>query len=289
MTAKGLSFPALSPMSMDYQADVGYDAEVHVNKSDSKITVNHVLTGDSIIGEFIKAQKAAFGCVVALPATMYRRIHVCTDIVCGQKKLTAKQEIDYKDSGYSDSVERPQFMPIIIKKGEDNIDSSENNVGLGDLWRNEKIKFPAGGIIGSVGWWRMQGITRDMIIFRVDERMEPGRIEVEFDPNGGGRFLALVDKSFLKFLKNPTNESAKYHVRSVCIHVFSQGLGNLASGEVDDWQSHPNLKSLAELLKDRNHPNWDENEVEFKPEKIATDIAPYQFDMVEDDEGERDE
>ena len=285
MTAKGLSFPALSPMSMDYQADVGYSAEIHVNKSDGKITVSHVLTGDSIIGEFIKNQKAVFGCVLALPATMYRQIHVCADIVSGQDKLTAKQEINYKDSGYSDSVERPQFMPVIIKKGEDNIDSSEKGVGLGDLWRNEKIKFPAGGIIGSAGWWRMQGITRDMILFRAEERMEPGRIEVEFDPNGGGRFLAIVDKSFLKFLKNPANESARHHIHSVCIHVFSQGLGNLASGEVDDWESHPNLKSLAELLTERDHPRWWEKDQGFKPEKIATDIVPYQFDIVED-EGE---
>ena len=287
MTAKGFSFPALSPMSMDYQADVGYNAEVHVNKSDGEITVSHVLTGDSIIGEFIKNQKAVFGCVVALPATMYRRIHVCTDIVPGQDKLTAKQKIDYKESGYSDSVERPKFMPIIIKKGEDSIDSSEKNAGLGDLWQNKKIKFPAGGMIGSAGWWRMQGITRDMVFFRVEKRMEPGRIEVEFDPNGGGRFLALVDKSFLTFLKNPANESARHHVRSVCIHVFSQGLSNLASGEVEDWESHSNLKALSELLIERNHPGWWDENKDFKPEIIATDITPYQFDIV--GEGDEDE
>ena len=287
MTAKGLSFPALSPMSMDYKADVGYEAEVYVNKSAGKITVNHVLTGDSIIGEFIKAKKATFGCVVALPATMYRRTHVCKDIVSEENMLTASQEIDYKESGYSDSVERPQFLPIIIKQGEDNIDSSEKDIGLGDLWRNEKIKFPAGGIIGSASWWRVQGVTKDMVFFRVDEKMEPGRIKVEFDPNGGGRFLGVVDKSFLKFLKNPTNESSRHHVRSVCIHVFSQGLGNLASGKMSDWESYPNLKSLAELLAARNYPSWSDNE--FQPESIASDITPYEFDIVGDDGGDEDE
>ena len=54
---------------------------------------------------------------------------------------------------------------------------------------------------------------------------------------------------------------------------------------MDDWESHPNLKSLAELLTERDHPRWWEKDQGFKPEKIATDIVPYQFDIVED-EGE---
>ena len=287
MTAKGFSFPALSPMSMDYQEGVEYDAEVHVNKSAGEITVNHVLTGDSIIDEFIKNQKAVFGCVVALPATMYRRVHVCTDIVTEPNRVTAEQKIDYKESGYSDSVERPQFMPIIIKKGEDRIGSSEKNTGLGDLWKNKEIKFPAGGMVGSAGWWRIHRITRDIVSFQVDERMEQGKIKVVFDDKGGGRFLGIVDKSFLTFLKNPPNESAKHHVNSVCIHVLSQGLSNLASGEPDDWQSHPNLKALADSLIERNYPGWWEEDQDFKPELIATDITPYEFDRIEN--GEEDE
>ena len=279
MEPKGFSFPVLSPVSMDYKPGVEYSADIGVIRGVNKIIVTHKLVGDSIIAEFIKKQKAVFGCMVSLPSTMYRETFVCKT-----NELTAIQEIDYQDSGYSQNVQLPLFLPVIIKDGGDDIDGSAKSSGLGDLWQEGKVKFPTGGIIGSTDWMIIGGVAGGIVTIKADESIEPGTIKVQFVGEAGFRFQALVNPSFFNYLQSPGDfntrdpQRERIRVKDVYIHILSRGLEKLSLGELEEWEEHFNLKMLANMLKLHGLPGdppW--NEPDFDAERVATTIAPYEF------------
>ena len=283
MEPKGFSFPMLSPVSLDYKLGVEYSADIAVIRGASKIIVTHKLAGDSIVAEFIKNQKAFFGCMVSLPSTMYREVFVYKETT----ELTAIQEIDYQDSGYSQNVQLPLFLPVIIKEGDDILGSAEGS-GLGDLWQAEKVKFPTGGIIGSTDWMRIGGVAGGIVVIKADKSINPGTIKVQFEDEAGFRFQALVSPSFFDYLRSPEDSNPRdpqrerVRVKDVYIHILSRGLEKLSFRKLEEWEEHSNLKLLADMLKQHGQPHWDEPE--FDAEKAATTIKPYEFYAEEDDD-----
>lgn len=288
MEPKGFSFPVLSPVSMDYKPDVEYSADIGVIRGANKIIVTHKLVGDSIVAEFIKKQEAVFGCMVSLPSTMYREVFVCET-----SEPTATQEIDYQDSGYSENVQLPLFLPVIIKGEGMDIDGSAKGSGLGALWQDGRVQFPTGGIIGigSPDWMQIGGVAGGIVVIKADESIDPGIINVQFEMEAGFRFQALVNPSFFNYLQSPGDfntrdpQRERIRVKDVYIHILSRGLEMLSSGKFPEWEEHFNLNMLANMLKLHGLPGdppWDEPE--FDAERAATTIYPYVFDTKKDED-----
>ena len=278
---KGFSFPVLSDVSLDYLPGVEYSARIDIIGDGGQIIVSHKLTGNSIVAKFLKEQKAFFGCVISLPATMYRRVFVCKTHGVTPTEITAIQDINYEESGYNESLELPQFRAVIIKNGDDSIDGSEKSAGLEDLWQSDEINFPSGSIIGDADWKRRGGAMGGFIIIKADPDIPLRSIKVELMKEQGFRFRALVHPSFYKDLDAPENP----RVWDVYIHIFSRGLEKLAALNMKrkEWEEFTNLKLLAALLIKHGQPLWDEDE--FHPETVATIVRPYK-PIMEGDEHE---
>ena len=278
MEPKNFPFPMLSEMSIDYQQGAEYKAKIR-QTSNSNIVVSHKLTNNNIVAKFVAAKKAKFGCVVSLPATLFRKVFICES-----DGLSAVQEIDYKFAGGSENVESPKFLPVIIKVGEDNINSPLEESGLGDLWQDGNVNFPDGSIIGSAGWMQYGGATKSILQIIVDEKLSPGQIRVETNFEGGFRFLAHVDQSFHDFLRYPGDanprdlQSVENHARSVQVQMFSRALEMLhadAKSESYNWEEYPNLKLLAGMLDDEDQPHWTHEH--FCADEVATALRPHWF------------
>ena len=272
MELKGFPFPVLSDISMDYRSGVEYSARIDIIGDGDNIIVSHKLIGDSIVAKFLKEQKASFGCVVSLPATMYRKVFVCKTHAVTPTEITAIQDINYEESGYNESLELPLFRPVIIKNGDDSIDGAEKGAGLEDLWQSDKINFLSGSIIGYADWMSRGGPIGSFIIIKEDPNIPFGGLKVELTKEQGFRFRALVHPLFFKDLDAPENP----RVWDIYIHIFSRGLEKLAAMNMkrEEWEEFRNLKLLAMLLKKHGQPLWDEDE--FHPEVVATTIRPYQ-------------
>ena len=279
---KGFTFPVLSDVSLDYLSGVEYSARIDIIGDGDKIIVSHKLVGNSIVAKFLKEHKASFGCVVSLPATMYRKVFICDTHAATPTEITATHKIDYEESGYNASVELPQFRPVIIKKGDDSIDGSEKDSGLEDLWSGSEIHFPSGSIIGYDNWMRRGGALGSFIVIRQDPDIPPGSIKVELIKEQGFRFRALVHPSFYKDLDAPENP----RVWDIYIHIFSRGLEKLAASKMKqkEWEEFTNLKLLDMLLKEHGQPRWDADE--FHPELVATIIRPYKSVAARNDDDE---
>ncbi len=269
MQPKIFPFPVISPVSLDYQSNVQYKCEISC-MGKNNIIVTHEIADGNIIANLLKNGDAKFGCMVSLPATMYRQLF--TD---NNKSLNVIQKIDYNKSGANDDTQHPMFRPVIITTEELYIKSDEKH-GFNDIWFGQEIKFPPGAIIGFGDWMKFGNPVNSIFLLKEDESMQQGMMEVEADANGGFIFNIKVHKSILTFIsesdsRSDTNE--KKHSISILTHALSRGLEILAKDYKDNWEHYPNLKLFAQYLKDNGQPHWDKEG--FCPEKVATSLYPH--------------
>ncbi len=266
MQPKTFPFPVVSPVSLDYQSKVQYKCEISSMDSNN-IVVTHEITDGNIIAELIKSGDAKFGCMVSLPATIYRRL-----FTNDSKSLNVTQQINYNESGAHNDIQHPMFRPVIIMTKEFNIIKSDEKHGFDDIWLGQKIKFPQGGIIGFEDWMKFGDAASSILRFvkAHDENIQEGMIKVDPDETGGFRFKVSVHESLFTFMSSNPYDN---HSRSIWTHALSRGFEILATDYRKNWEKYPNLKLLEQYLKNMGQPCWDDDE--FYPEKVATYLYPH--------------
>ncbi len=269
MKPQTFPFPVISPVSLDYQSKVQYKCEIN-RMDNNNIIVTHEITDDNIIADLLKSGDAKFGCMVSLPATMYRQLF--TD---DNKSLNVVQKINYNKAGAHDDIQYPMFRPVIIVTKDINVINPDKTQGFDDIWLGQEIKFPQGGIIGFDEWMKFGDAASSLLRFvKVDdENIQNGMIKVEPDDTGGFRFKVSVHESLFTFMTNSYNKNEKSHVRSICTHALSRGFEILASSYKDNWEQYPNLKLLEQQLKNEEQLCWYEDG--FCPETVATYLYPH--------------
>ncbi len=264
MQPKTFPFPVVSPVSLDYQSSVKYECKISIK--DSTITVTHQISDGNIIADSLRRGNAKFGCMVSLPATMYRKLH--TD---DNKLLEVVQNIKY-ESGKND-MQYPMLRPVIIMTEDIPIENPDKAQGFNDIWLEKKINFPKGGIIGFDDWFIFEHAVHGMFSLKPDNNIEYGIIKVEPSEDEGFRFNVQVHTSFLTFMQCQNGE--QNHIDSIWTHVLSSALVILATQykEKEKWEQYINLKSLTQYLQNKNQPHWSEDD--FYPEEVATSLYPH--------------
>ncbi len=278
---KSFPFPVLSPSNMDYSDNCSYSAESSRIQKDCNLLIQHHIEGKNLVGTLINEKRAAFACIVSLPATMYRRV-----FVSDTTELECRQVIPYAESGYGQndvSIDPPMFRPIIIAKEEINIKSTLEHQ-LNFHWKNTDITIPKGAIIAYDFWQRFGGDIGGLLIIQIDERLPEGALYVEEEVDGGFRFRVRVDQKLYDNLKSLTPGQKCYRQRtSVLTHALSAGFSILKEKYRDnEWKEHSNLRLLYDKLKQENLSTWMEDD--FSPEKTATLLHPHIFPLNDDEE-----
>lgn len=280
MIVRACSFPVLRGDSSDYIPEAQYKADVNRHGESGKATVHHRITGKNLVAQMLAEGKAVFACVTCVPSTMYRTLEVCQE----KPNKTADGAVDISQTFDTpeDHIDSPPvFHPIVVAR--DNCDRhGDGDSGLDELYRGEKLSFPVGAIIASAGWFLIGGGVDELLMLQEYAGLKDGQIDVEVSLEHGGRFMVRVNENTLKQLKLQADATAN---KSIYIHALSAGLQRLAemhggtgTDESDDSRQYANLRMLADMLKEKGYPTWDEWELkgsEFKAEVAATAIRPH--------------
>ena len=111
--------------------------------------------------------------------------------------------------------------------------------------------------------------------------MEKGGFTVKANSNDGFYFSLEAAPDIFQFLQNPQGELALR--KSILVHAVSQCLNILKSDydasreddETGQWEQYRNLKSLSDLLAEKNMGHWSDED--FDPVRVATGLYPIEI------------
>ena len=234
--------------------------------SATKVTIRHELKGAPFVEKLIQNGKAQFACLLSVPKTGFRKL-------C--RADSDEQEISWD---LDIAGEHPILGPVIVYVGDGMSCKLTGKDGVAGIWQNRKIEFPKGARLARGRYLRTSNTMRQLLRVQCSESMKKGGFTVKPNSNDGFYFALEAARDIFQFLQNPQGESALR--KSILVHAVSQCLNILktdygASQEDDEtgqWEQYRNLKSLSDLLGDRNMGHWSDED--FDTVRVATELYP---------------
>ena len=241
-----------------------YSVSLNHEKQGRSFSLTHEVEGAELITNWIEARKVRFVCSVATPLSAYRELHVSDE-------PTHIVEWEPQDLG-----SHPLFTPMIVSGVpiEHSVDADRDD--LDSLWDRRQLLLPKGAKVVMGPTFALQSGLSGLLDFVLNENFGPGRFRVEPIQEEGFKFRVHLSKNLHDYLRYRRQEVAGSNIMT---HIVSAALTRLKeeysedNGE-EEWEElFPNLRALAELLKEKQLPHWsDEN---FRPEFVATGLYPH--------------
>ena len=245
--------------------------------SGTKIILRHELKGAPFVENLIQDGKARFACLVSVPKTGYRKLHMAD---------SSEQEITW-DLGVVG--EPPMLGPVVLYVGDDLSHKLTPKDGVAKTWRNQKIDIPKGARLARGRYLGCSVAIQRLLKVRCKENMKPGSFTVSPNSNHGFYFCLEAAPDIFQFLQNPQGQlalrsSVLTHAVSQCFNILKSDYG--ASGEDDEkvgqWEQYKNLVSLSDWLETQKLPHWSEED--FDAVLMATHIYPIRISLSEEEE-----
>ena len=154
------------------------------------------------------------------------------------------------------------------------VDADEDE--LDPLWDGRELLLPKGAKVAVGPTFALQSGLLGLLNFILEEDFDSGRFRVEPSQEEGFKFKVHLSENLHNYLLYSRQEAARSNIMT---HIVSAALTRLKDEYSEDdgeegWESFPNLRALAELLKEKNLPHWSEKD-RFKPEFVATGLYPH--------------
>lgn len=263
---RSLPYPAIEDGNLSYP-NGEYLVETTPQQDGVSVLLNHAVKGADFLERVISAGKAKYGCLVSVPLTGYRKLHLSDD---------ARQRVEWN----MDVVgEPPMLRPILISVAEIYCTLGPSD-GVAEAWQGREIKIPRGARLALKSYLRPNSSLHHLLQVENDTSLRDGCFEVKPCQEDGFYFKVHAASDLFPFLQNASGHEA--HRKSVLTHVASRCLEILArdyssqdeEGEDDSkWKSFRNLEALANELAKYELPIWDENG--FAADKVATRLYPH--------------
>lgn len=263
---RSLPYPAIEDGNLSYPYGE-YNVDITPQPDGFSVILNHAVKGAEFLKRMIYEGKAQYGCLVAVPLTGYRKLHLSDD---------PHQWVKWNEGVIG---EPPMLRPIIVSVTEISCLLGPGD-GVANAWQGQKIYIPKGARLALKGYSRPTSSLRHLLHVVKDHELPKGCFEVKQCEEDGFYFKVHAAEDLCPFLQNAPGYEA--HRRSVLSHVASRCLEILArdygvQDEEDEdgsqWESFRNLVALAEELKKQDLPIWDE-EI-FAADKVATQLYPH--------------
>lgn len=288
-SASSYPFPVLGPGRLDYGDGSAYETadwkKVTRDNGDVYVELQHLLVGENLVSQLVRAGEAVFGCMVVIKATMYRR----TFFVESSHELSIKQSIPIEKG--KRTIELPKFMPVVIYMGDRRTISAGEVVGGDEYWQEQGFVIHRGAIIArDKGHEFIPGLGHLLNVKRKDD-LRDGEISVNVCSDSGGYFTVYVAPDLYRGMMSAQARGSEYvaHRNSILTHALSVGFAELAedysgeSGE-SDLELPENFQAVKRLLEAKGMETWEDGE-EFSPCEAACIIEPHLLDsIVSDDE-----
>ena len=257
--------------------------------SSTEVILHHELEGEGtrFIQKLIEEDKAEFACLVSVPKTGYRQLHM---------SKTSEQKINWD---LSVAGEPPQLEPVILY-----VDGNLQNGtwteehGVAELWLNQAIYIPKGARLARHRTLRPSSEIRHLLRAKCDDSMRQGTFTVSPNSNEGFYFSLIAAEDIYKFIQNPQGNSALRgsivtHAVGECFHILKTDYGASDEGEDEGnkWERHPNLVALSKWLENEGlDRHWEDkgivhhwSEDGFDAVRVATELYPIDSSTLEED------
>ena len=277
-SARILPHPAIEDGNFSFpEGDYQVSHEPSGN-SDTEVVLHHTLKGARFIQKLIDQGKAKFVCLVSVPKTGYRKLHMSKD---SKQKISWDPEVAGK---------HPFLIPSILYVGEDLEGGTwAEEDGVAAIWLNQEIYIPRGARL-AIGRSMKHKLEAWLLQIEPDPTMKPGTfsvLETASDSSDGFYFTLKAAKDIFDFIQidhSALRGSIITHAVTACFHILQTRYdapdvdqemnGDEESEEVspNEWKHFPNLVALSELLKNKGLPHWSEKG--FDAVKVTTELYP---------------
>lgn len=263
---RSLPYPVIEEGNLSYPRGE-YLVETTPQQDGVSVLLNHAVIGAAFLEGVISAGKAKYGCLVSVPLTGYRKLHL-SDHACQR----VKWDMDVVG-------EPPMLRPIIISVAEIYCMLGPSD-GVAQAWQGREITIPKGARLALKSYLRPNSSLHHLLKVENNTSLRDGCFEVKPCEEDGFYFKVQAASDLFPFLQNASGHEA--HRKSVLTHVAGRCLEILAreysgqdeEGEDDSkWKSFRNLEALANELVKHELPIWDEEG--FAADKVATRLYPH--------------
>ena len=272
---RSLPYPTIEDGNLSYP-DGEYLVDTTPQIDGVSVILNHTVRGATFLERVILEGKARYGCLVSVPLTGYRRLHLSDD---------AHQRVEW-DMGVVG--EPPMLRPVVVSVTEISCKLGPED-GVAEAWQGSEIAIPRGARLALQNYLRPTSSLHHLLHVVQEPEFRDGCFEVKPCEEEGFYFKVYAASDLFPFLQNPGGHTK--HRGSVLTHVVSRCLEILARdySEPDDesedsskWESFPNLRALASELEKNELPIWEEDG--FPADKVATQLHPHYPPISEDEE-----
>ena len=251
-----------------------YELEIVSRDDGVSVQVTHRLKGATLLERFVEDGRAKYGCLVSIPQTGYKKLHLCE----------VKKNVQTVEWSLGDVGEPPIIRPILVSV-EDFKHKFSPEDGIDKAWEGKTVEIPKGAKLARAVHMRSVASLKSMITVQLDENLSSGSFTVEIDENQGFRFTAYAAKDLHEFLQSHGTINQELY-RSMVAHIVSMCFVTLCKEQgVDEdnqekWSEFSNLQMLSDLLEKEGLPHWSDDK--FKPEQAALQLYPLLLPDQED-------
>ena len=249
---RSFPYPVIEEGNLSYP-NGEYQVDPTPQQNGVSVLLNHSVSGAAFLQRALSEGKAQYGCLVSVPLTGYRRLHLSGD---------PRQQVEWS----MDVVGQPPMLkPVILSVTEfSRILGSKDEVAEG--WQGREIRILKGARLALKSYLRPNASLHRLLKLEKDSDLSKGCFEVKPCEEDGFYFKVHAASDLSSFLQNASGYAAHRssiltHVVSRCLEILKQDYGKSdKDGESDaDWQSFSNLKALAAKLENDELPLWDED------------------------------
>lgn len=272
---RSLPYPVLEDGNLSYPQGQ-YTVETRPQAGGVSVIIHHQVQGAPFLDRLFREGKSQYGCLVSVPLTGYRRLHLSND---------ARQPVEW-DIGLVG--EPPLLRPIIISVADFSCWLGPDD-GVTEAWQNREVTFPKGARLALRGYLKAYSSLNELLEINLDPNLPMGSFEVQKCSEEGFYFKVSAASDLFEFLQDPGGHkdhrgSILTHVTSRCFEILKEDYGQSEEdGEWGSvWRQFRNLVALSDELKEKNLPLWDEEG--FSADKVSTRLYPHRPSVSEAEE-----
>ena len=271
---RSLPYPAIEEGNLSYP-DGKYLVEITPQQDGVSVLLNHAVRGAAFIERVISEGKAKYGCLVSVPLTGYRKLHLSEDM---------RQQVKW-DMGVVG--EPPMLRPVVVSVDKISCTLGPDD-GVAEAWQGRQVKIRKGARLALYTYLRQTSSLHQLLHVQKSPELSNGCFEVKPCEENGFYFKVLAASDLFPFLQNASGyeahrKSVLTHVVSRCLEILVRDYGQDKEGEDDSkWESFRNLIGLANELRRQELPIWTEDS--FAADKVATRLYPHRPPKLESEE-----
>lgn len=271
---RSLPYPMLEDGNLSYPQGE-YTVDVTPQTDGASVIIHHQVQGAPFLTQLLHQGQAKYGCLVAIPLTGYRKLHLSDD---------AHQHVQWDLAVVG---EPPLLRPLIVATTEITRSFAPGD-GVAEVWQGRATKFPKGARLALRGYLRASSSLAELLEIHQDQELSAGSFEVEPCAEDGFYFKVSVAPDVFLFLQHAGGYeqhrgSIMTHIVSRCFEILQQSYSEGEDGEEGAvWEQFSNLKALAQELDKSKLRLWDQEG--FAADKVATQLYPHQPPQRESEE-----